>query len=78
MGLGDQKEWSFETRTNRHQFSTYRNNGAFKSYLVYKSNLGLQGILYGLADQVLPIPGDQNLSYSASLPPCCLQSSLDS
>jgi len=61
MGLGDEKEWSFETRTNRHQFSTYRNNGAFKSYLVYKSNPGLQGILYGLADQILPIPGDQKL-----------------
>ena len=61
MGLGDEKKWSFETRTNRHQFSTYLNNGAFESYLVYESNPGLQGIMYGFADQVLSIPGDQKL-----------------
>ncbi len=61
MGLGDEKEWGFETRTNRHQFNTYLDNGKFKSYLVYKSNPGFQGLIYGLADQVLPIREEQKL-----------------
>lgn len=34
MGLGDQKEWGFETRTNRHQFNTYLRNESFRSYLI--------------------------------------------
>jgi hypothetical protein len=61
MGIGDETEWSVETRTNRHQFNTYFNNGKFQSYLVYKSNPGFQGIMYGLADRLLSISGEQKL-----------------
>jgi hypothetical protein len=61
MGLGDEKEWGFETRTNRHQFNTYLNKGEFRSYLVYKSNPGLQGVFYGAFDQVSPLTGEQNI-----------------
>lgn len=61
MGIGDETEWVVDTRTNRHQFNTFFNNSEFQSYLVYKSNPGFQGILYGLADQVLEIPGEQKL-----------------
>ncbi len=61
MGLGDEKKWGFTTRTNKHQFITYLNQTKFQSYLDYKSNPGFQGFLYGLADQTLPISGDQKL-----------------
>ncbi len=61
MGLGDEKEWGFQTRTNKHQFIVYLNQAKFQSYLDYKSNPGFQGFLYGFADQALPISGDQKL-----------------
>lgn len=61
MGLGDTQEWNFNSATNRHQFNTYFNNGEFQSYLVYKSNPGMQGIIYSLFDQATPIREEQKL-----------------
>lgn len=61
MGLGDENDWGFDTRTNRHQFNAYLEDGEFQSYLVYKSNPGFQGMVYGIFDKVLGVSGDQKL-----------------
>lgn len=61
MGLGDTTEWNFLTATHRHQFNAYIDNGKFQSYLAYKSNPGLQGILYGIVDKLLNISGQQKI-----------------
>jgi len=52
LGLGDVKEWSYLNRTNKRQFNAYLNRDNFKTYFVYKSNPGFQGILYGILDQL--------------------------
>ena len=52
LGLGDVKEWSYLHRTNKHQFNAYLNGDNFKTYFVYKSNPGFQGVLYGIFDQL--------------------------
>ena len=61
MGLGDVSEIGYDTRTNRHQFNTFLNNGTFKSYWVYRSNPGFQAIVYGLFDKASSIPGELKL-----------------
>jgi hypothetical protein len=61
MGLGDVNEIGYESRTNRHQFNTYFDNGKFQTYYVYKSNPGLQTIFYSLFDKVFPFSGEQKL-----------------
>lgn len=61
MGIGDAKEWQVNTRTNRHQFNMYANNGEFQAYLTYKSNPGFQGVMYGVADKLLTLPAEQKL-----------------
>ena len=52
LGLGDVKEWNYLHRTNKRQFNAYINGDSFKSYFVYKSNPGFQGVLYGIFDQI--------------------------
>lgn len=54
LGLGDVQEWNYLSRTNRRQFNAYLKGDTFKTYFVYKSNPGFQGVLYGLLDQ-LPV-----------------------
>ena len=61
LGLGDVTDIGYESRTNRHQFNTYFDNGKFQTYYVYKSNPGLQSIFYGLFDKVFPFSGEQKL-----------------
>jgi hypothetical protein len=61
MGLGDVTGIGYESRINRHQFNTYFDNEKFRSYYVYKSNPGLQTILYGLFDKAFPVSGEQKL-----------------
>lgn len=61
LGLGDATEWNFQSATHKHQFNTYFNNGEFESYLIYKSNPGFQGVLYGSIDKLLNIPGEQKI-----------------
>ena len=53
LGLGDVKEWNYLHRTNRRQFNAYINGDNFRTYFVYKSNPGFQGVLYGIFDQIL-------------------------
>ena len=52
LGLGDVKEWNYLHRTNRRQFNAYINGDNFKTYFVYQSNPGFQGVLYGIFDQL--------------------------
>lgn len=52
LGLGDVQEWSYLNRTNKRQFNAYLNEDDFKTYFVYKSNPGFQGVLYGIFDQL--------------------------
>ncbi|HXQ35913.1 MAG TPA: hypothetical protein VN843_17995 [Anaerolineales bacterium] len=52
LGLGDVQEWSYLNRTNKRQFNAYLNGDNFKTYFVYKSNPGFQGVLYGIFDQL--------------------------
>ncbi len=61
LGLGDVTNWSYETRTNKHQYKTYLENGEFQTYISYRSNPGLQGILYGILDKIPVIPPKQKL-----------------
>jgi len=62
LGLGDATEWNFLSETHRHQFDTYIRNGEFKSYLVYKSNPGFQGVFYGVMDKLLgDISGERKI-----------------
>ena len=61
MGLGDVDEIGYDTRTSRHQFNTFLNNGTFKSYWVYESNPGFQAIFYSLFDKASSIPGELKL-----------------
>lgn len=61
MGLGDTAKWSFLSSTHHHQYDVYFNKGRFQSYLVYKSNPGVQGILYGVVDRLLDIRGEQKI-----------------
>lgn len=63
MGLGDTDQWGFTTRLNRTQFNTYLDKGEFQSYLIYKSNPGIQAVGYGLFDRVSPFPGELNLKF---------------
>ncbi len=51
LGLGDVKEWNYLNRTNKRQFNAYLHGDNFKTYFVYKSNPGFQGVLYGIFDQ---------------------------
>ena len=51
LGLGDVKEWNYLHRTNKRQFNAYINGDNFRTYFVYKSNPGFQGVLYGIFDQ---------------------------
>ena len=52
LGLGDVKEWNYLSRTNRRQFNAYLNGDKFKTYIVYQSNPGFQGVLYGIFDKL--------------------------
>ena len=61
MGLGDTEAWNALSATHRHQYKTYLENDAFRTYLVYKSNPGFQGFVYGTLDQILNIPENQKL-----------------
>jgi hypothetical protein len=61
MGLGDTDRWNLDTQVNRDQYESYLKNRSFTSYLVYRSNPGLQGIVYGTLDKTLPITGAQKL-----------------
>ncbi len=54
LGLGDAEEFNFLSQTNRRQNNAYLNDNNFETYVVYKSNPGFQGILYGGVDN-LPI-----------------------
>lgn len=67
MGLGDVTDIGYESRTNRHQFSTYFDHGTFQTYYVYKSNPGLQTIFYGLFDKVFSFSGEQKLKILRAL-----------
>jgi len=55
LGLGDSMEWNFLSATHRHQYNAYMNHEEFNTYLVYKSNPGFQGLLYGLMDKATGI-----------------------
>lgn len=61
LGLGDATNWNFLSATHNHQINKYFEGGEFQSYLVYKSNPGFQGILYGSIDKLLSIPGEQKI-----------------
>ena len=61
MGLGDTEEWNFLSSTHNHQYNVYFKKGDFRSYLIYKSNPGFQGILYGVIDKLLSIPGTEKI-----------------
>lgn len=61
MGLGDETKIGYEARTTNHQFNSYYQRQAFKSYFIYKSNPAFQGILYGTADKLLLVSGEQKL-----------------
>jgi hypothetical protein len=61
LGLGDATKWNFLSSTHNRQFNTYIKNGEFQSYLVYKSNPGFQGVLYGSIDKLLNIPSEQKI-----------------
>jgi len=61
MGLGDTEEWNFLSSTHTHQYDVYFRKAGFQTYLVYKSNPGLQGVLYGIVDKLLDIPGRQKI-----------------
>src|ERR1051325_10848890 len=61
MGLGDEIVMGYQSKTTNHQFSTYFQQRNFKSYFIYKSNPAIQGMMYGLADQILSISGEQKL-----------------
>jgi len=58
LGLGNTTAWSYRSTVNNHQFDTYVDNGIFESYLIYKSNPGFQGVLYGMIDKLLNMPGE--------------------
>ena len=61
LGLGDADEWNFLSATHAHQFDVYFRNGDFQNYLIYKSNPGFQGLLYGTIDKLLNIPNEQKI-----------------
>lgn len=61
LGLGDTAEWNFLSSTHNHQYDVYFNENEFQSYLVYKSNPGFQGVLYGVVDKFLNIPNEQKI-----------------
>lgn len=61
LGLGDAVEWGFDTRIHRQQFNTYLRNEEFESYIIYRSNPGIQGAFYGVLDKVLPFTGAEKL-----------------
>jgi hypothetical protein len=61
LGLGDATKWNFLSETHHHQYDVYFRKGEFKSYLVYESNPGFQGILYGTFDRLLTIPGQEKI-----------------
>lgn len=61
LGLGDTAEWSFDSRVHRQQYNTFVKNEKFESYILYKSNPGLLGIVYGALDKVLPASGELKL-----------------
>lgn len=61
LGLGDLESCAYCSATHRHQYNTFISNEIFKTYKVYKSNPGSQGVLYGVVDNFLDIPGEQKL-----------------
>lgn len=61
LGLGDSEACAYCSSTHRHQFDTFINNENFNTYKVYKSNPGLQGVLYGVIDNFLDISGEKKL-----------------
>ena len=61
MGLGDATKWNYLSSTHKHQYDVYFNGGNFQSYLVYQSNPGFQGFIYGIIDKFLNIPREQKV-----------------
>jgi len=61
MGLGDATEWNYLSSTHTHQYDVYFNEGQFQSYLVYQSNPGFQGVLYGIFDRLLITKNEQKI-----------------
>ena len=61
MGLGDETAMGYQSKTTNHQFNSYFQQRTFQSYFIYKSNPAIQGVMYGIADTILPIPGEQKL-----------------
>jgi len=61
LGLGDVDKWSYQSTVHAHQYDVYLKNDEFQSYLIYKSNPGFQGALYGTIDIFLNIPGESKL-----------------
>ena len=62
LGLGDTVELNYLSATHRHQYEVFLSEGNFNIYTVYKSNPGFQGVLYGVMDHLLDIPGKQKLT----------------
>lgn len=62
LGLGDSEKWNFLSATHYHQYNVYLHNNEFQSYLLYKSNPGFQGVLYGILDKLLSFAGEQKIS----------------
>lgn len=61
LGLGDAAKWNFLSATHHHQYDVYFRNSKFQSYLLYKSNPGFQGVVYGVVDKLLNFPGEQKI-----------------
>jgi len=61
LGLGDTPKWDFDSAIHRAQYNAFLRNKPFQTYIVYESNPGLQGILYGFLDKGLPVSSDLKL-----------------
>ena len=61
LGWGDADPLNLNDADYTHQYDTYVNGGTFQTYSVYKSQTGLQAMLFGALDAASPLPPVQNL-----------------
>ena len=61
LGLGDTPKWDFDSAIHRAQYNAFLKNKPFQTYIVYESNPGLQGVLYGVLDKGLSVSSDLKL-----------------